>query len=135
RSHADQQAIRAQVATPARAVAAAATAHYRVHGHALSNPGLVHALAGLDHRAGELVAHDERRHAVGHHACVALDLTAADAGGLAADDQLAGARPRVRHLLDRHLVRAVPDERLHGAILIGLVSRSGECEHRFDAIP
>src|SRR3954453_5593626 len=66
------------------------------------------------HRARELVADDERRRAVAHVPEIALDLRAADPDRFGREDQLARSRiGRVVVLLDRPLVRALPDDRLH----------------------
>ena len=69
---------RAQVLLAGAAQPALAAAGERVDGDARALP-LAGARARRDHRAGELVAHDQRRRAVAHVAEVALDLRAADA--------------------------------------------------------
>ena len=66
RADADQVAVRTEVAIAADAVAAVAAADDRVDGDPLADPRPVGAGSGGDHGPGELVAHDQRRHAVRH---------------------------------------------------------------------
>ena len=87
---ADQRAPRAQVLLAGGAQPAVPAAGQRVDGHARAVPRAGAGAGGDDH-ARELVAHHQRRRAVAHVAQVALDLRAADADGLGAHDQLAGA--------------------------------------------
>ena len=98
------------------------------------------ARAGRDDHARELVAHHQRRRAVAHVAEVALDLRAADPDRLGPQDQLAGPGVgRLRLLLDRHPLRALPHDRPHGECLPG--QREGKCggrgevDRRLDRLP
>ena len=69
---------------------------HRVDGDAAVAPALLHALADRDDAARELVAHDQRRRAVGLVAEVALELGAADPDRLGGEQHLAGVRARGR---------------------------------------
>ena len=110
---ADQHAIGAEVGMPGAAQAALAAAAQGVDGDPRALE-LRRALAGGDDHARELVAHDQRRDPVAHVAEVALDLRAADPHRLGAQDQLARAGiAGLRLLLDRHLGRPLPHDRLH----------------------
>ncbi len=139
RVDADQHAVGAQVGVAGAAQAALAAAAERVDRDARAVE-LLRARAGRDDHARELVAHHQRRRAVAHVAEVALDLRAADPDRLRPQDQLAGPGVgRLRLLLDRHPLRALPHDRSHGERLPG--QREGKCggrgevDRRLDRLP
>src|SRR3989475_4173503 len=111
--HPDKPAIRALIATPTRAIRAFSAADDRIDRHSLAQPRLVDAFADCFDRTGELVAHDQRRHAVRHHSEVAFDLGPADPSSLAAHYDLALIGARLRQLFNRHPTWCLPDQGFH----------------------
>jgi hypothetical protein len=84
-------------------------AEERVHRDPAAHPSPIDVAGDSGNCASELVAHDERRRPVRHAAQVALDLGAANTGGVYLYNDLARLRNRARNLLDAKALGTEPD--------------------------
>jgi hypothetical protein len=103
----------ALVVVPRAARAADGTRHLKAAQHAVADRDRAHRVAGRDHRADVLVPDGEAR-LDGHTAVVDVQVAAAHARGLDADDGVVGRlQLGVGALVDAHLAGCLEGDRVH----------------------
>ena len=107
------QAGRAQVVVSAQALRAAVARDGRLAHDAVSHREAGNIRPHGAHHAGQFVSRDARRPGHGRCAVVAVQIAAADAGGMRRDQHLAGSGNRIGHRLHANVAAAIEQSCLH----------------------